>query len=158
MLIIESTALRGLFLMKKLLLALFTVLILIYSSADAWACGCPTVGPLGYVEGKFKYSSAVFSGEVLSIVSGGSRRKVTIQVAEYWKGPVTSNFTVETPLTYSSCSYNFEVGRKYLVFADLWENRHSTGACSGNRALENAETELKILGKGKRPRTPGYKK
>jgi hypothetical protein len=135
--------------MKYVLFVSVFAAVLHFSSESVFACSCPTVGPYGYVEGKLKSSSAAFSGEVLSIVSDGNRRKVTFKVLEFWKGRLTSEFTVSTDLLSSSCRFDFEVGKKYLVFSSLGNGEQYTGACSGNRELQKAREELEILGKGK---------
>ncbi len=130
-------------------LTLQIVAIALLSTA-ALACSCPTVmSPGEEIKWKLKEGSAVFSGEVLSVDAAGRRKQVTFRVIEFWKGNLDSKVTVSTEDHPGACGYEFEIGKTYLVFAELWENRHHTGACSGNRELQKAEAELKVLGKGK---------
>ena len=134
------------------------MLVVAALSGAALACSCPTVMSLeDEIKWKLKNGSAVFSGEVMSIRASGGLNHITFKVIEFWKGRLTSELTVSTHHNTAACGYDFTIRKRYLVFTDLWENRRSTGACSKNRELEKAGAELKILGKGQRPTTPGLK-
>lgn len=139
--------------MKLLLLGSLAVLIALISVNRAFACSCPTIGSEEYeINSRLKTGSAVFSGEVLEIVSKPDYRNVTFRVKEFWKGYLSTKFTVATDPTTSSCSIDFEKGKSYLVFASQWNGRPHTSACSRNREPQKADAELKILGKGKAPK------
>jgi len=134
-------------------------LIIAAMSTAAFACSCPTVMSLDdEIKWKLKTGSAIFSGEVMSIEAGGSRKHVTFKVIEFWKGRLNFKVTVSTYHSSGACGYDFKIGKSYLVFSDLWENRHHSGECSRNRVLEDAGAELKILGKGQRPTAHELKK
>lgn len=45
----------------------------------------------------------------------------------------------------SSCDFSFEIGKDYLVFADMNNGRLSTNKCAGNRTLEKDDWVLQSL-------------
>src|SRR5262245_49202449 len=63
------------------------------------------------------YADAVFSGKVTDVadLSGALDRFVTFDVERAWKGPVTKRFSIHS-LDRTLDRYEFDVGRKYLVF------------------------------------------
>jgi hypothetical protein len=74
-------------------------------------------------------------------------------VKEVWKGEVTSEIRIKSEL--SSVSFNFEVGKEYLVYAggnDL--GSISTNTCTRTARLIGASKDLAVLGKGVRPKLP----
>lgn len=132
---------------------LFVTAFFIFGQTDALACGCPSMGLTleQEINGRLENNKAVFSGEVLEIVDRAKDRDVTFRVGEYWKGDVLEQITVSTDSLNSSCAFHFEVGKSYLVFANLWEGSLYTAACSRNRDLKKADEVLKVLGKGETP-------
>lgn len=126
---------------------------LVFLPPSAIACSCPSIGlsQEQKIMALPENGGAVFSGKVVGIVNEAKYRIITFEVRRFWKGNVTRKYTVATDLTTSSCSFNFEVSKSYLIFADVWEGQLYTGACSRNSELGKANEYLKILGKGKTP-------
>jgi hypothetical protein len=94
-------------------------------------------------------STAVFSGEVLEIKSGGNFLVVRFRVERFWKGVTSEEVSVSSDSTVESPHYR--VGEKYLVFAGLHEGKLFTGSCSRTRKLEYAQRDLDQLGEGRSP-------
>ena len=148
--------------MKKIIiltLTFFGLLLLIQIDVFAYSCGNILQTLEQEIKGRLKASKAVFAGEILKISETSQRPDVTrpevavkIRLKEVWKGQLTKEVIINTPDNSAACGYSFEVGKSYLVFADSRKGKiFSTGLCSGNRLLETATEELKILGKGKKP-------
>ena len=117
--------------------------------ARVQACSCVRPpGPLPSLEA----SDAVFSGRVVAveIVSTGNRldmKKVTFEVLDCWKGPVTDRVVVYTALYDAACGFWFTEGAEYLVYARSTPGKGlETGLCSRTQALGTAGADLEALG------------
>jgi hypothetical protein len=98
-------------------------------------------------------SKAVFSGEALSLTSRDGLFEVRFKVQRAWKGVSSPEVIVLTPIEDSHCGFKFTAGRKYLVYADGSTGGNlSTSHCTRTAPLENAEKDLKVLGKGRKVR------
>lgn len=100
----------------------------------------------------FSNSEAVFSGKVLSVKKNGDTKTFEFKVEKYWKGVKAKKIKINV---YETPRYQafFEVGEKYLVFAEITEDRELKNVkCSRTRALSAAAEDLNSLGKGKIPR------
>lgn len=65
--------------------------------------------------------------------------QVTFDVASFRKGAERSYVLLTTGVGGGDCGFDFEIGKKYLVFAYADESGHlSTGICSGTRLLEDS--------------------
>ncbi len=111
----------------------------------------------------------MFHGRVASIepyiplISDHAGRPVTFEVSSYWKGEFDGP-TIVLRSWRSSIDYEFEAGRKYLVYARRWDP-NSPGAgggalnasgCGRTRLLADAGADLRTLGPGTPPATqPG---
>jgi hypothetical protein len=141
-------------------LATFTVVILavyaIWLFADpgkTHACSCAVSGSPAEALDR---ADAVFAGEVVSVRVGRSSLltyssadpvSVKFNVSRVWKGPRSDTITIKTVRSEVSCGYEFEEGRKYVVYARNGE----TGLCSRTAGLENAVADLAALGEGWQP-------
>lgn len=71
-------------------------------------------------------AKAVFAGEVTglekvsvgTVISSSDPVQVTFDVSRVWKGQTYETLTVETARSETSCGYDFDEGRQYLVYAD----------------------------------------
>ena len=140
--------------MKKIVFAwfVFTVSFIFIQNTEL-ACSCVDLGESleQQVNGSLKNSKAVFVGEVIEVMKNSDNVGFTtkFKVEESWKDFSPSEITFVGDG--SSCEYYFTLGKKYLVFAYEWKNKLTTGDCSGNREIDKAAEELKILGKGNKP-------
>jgi len=75
---------------------------------------------------------------------------VTFDASEVFKGEKTAQLSVHSGIgtTHaSSCGYEFEVGKKYLVFANNYGSFFSVAACSFTAPIEKSEAALRFLRK-----------
>ena len=118
-------------------------------SNTAYACRCKiSDNPLRELE----KSSAVFSGKVVKVADDGNRNLVVeFIVHRIWKGRRTRSITVRTPRDGATCGFRFIEGGNYLVYAtgevELWTN-----SCTRTRDIRSATEDLKVLGKGEKPK------
>src|SRR5262245_59604866 len=95
-------------------------------------------------------ADAVFSGEVIEIIPHLETKEVRFAVLESWKGVETAQVTVESPIGESGgdrreCSFPFEVGKTYLVYASGKEDELQTNTCFRTNRLKRVRQEVKIL-------------
>ena len=132
----------------SLILLLFGAL-LAYPS-EALACSCAAGMPLCE---SFWKTPVVFSGEALEIKKIpnhlGSEyppdRLVTFRVHEAWRGGVSGVIEVHTGGGLGDCGFDFQAGRRYLVFAHESKSQLSTGICSPTKLLDEATADLAYI-------------
>jgi hypothetical protein len=97
-------------------------------AAPAWACSC-----VGFDEAEaLDMADTVFVGVVQYIRrSDTGPLDVRFAVQSVRKGSAAGEITVQTTDGGASCGYDFQVGKRYRVFA----HDGGTGLCSGNRPL-----------------------
>ena len=122
-------------------LALLVVVILIAGTRIADACSCPAMPPCQ----RFWTADAIFTGVVTDVTWSGDKKQqlshTTIVVERGFRG--ASGQVVLTGTVLSSCHYNFTVGQRYLVYARRnADGTLSTGSCSGNKLLADAQEDL----------------
>lgn len=134
--------------MKKLIfISLFTFIVLIGTAQNSFACSCAISDkPLKtQVKDAYANSTAIFSGEVTDITAKDEWTVIVkIKVAKSWKGKVAKNITISTSKESSLCGYSFEVGKKYLVYANGTNQALSTTNCSRTTEASN-KTDIKYL-------------
>lgn len=117
---------------------------LVPSGRVALACSClPPPPPLQALQA----AAAVFDGTATRIdlvdpASAFSPRRVTFAVHTQWKGVSGGRFAVTTAADSALCGVNFELGRRYLVYAsDDAAGGHEVNLCSRTQAYAVAEAE-----------------
>jgi Carboxypeptidase regulatory-like domain/Tissue inhibitor of metalloproteinase len=144
---------------KYLLFAALIVFLVV--PREIHACSCAGSGSPCEAYGK---ASAVFTG----IVTGGSlilikdgdeeyqQQKVSFAIEESFRGVEGAQTEVITGLGDSDCGFDFERGKRYLVYAYRSEQdkRLYTSICSRTRALSEANEDLKYL-RGLSSASPG---
>jgi Carboxypeptidase regulatory-like domain len=121
--------------------ALLTIFLLVGGTRIADACSCPSMPPCQ----RFWTADAVFTGIVTGVTYSDDKKQQlshsTIVVERGFRG--ASGQVVLTGTVLSSCHYNFTVGQRYLVYAHRnADGTLSTGACSGNKLLADAQEDL----------------
>ncbi len=130
--------------MKKLLLAIFVFAALLpVQTQPVYACSC--IMP-GTPQEEMENASAVFSGRVLEIEETGYGYNVTLEVLEAWKGVDETTIQVHTGMGGGDCGFNFEEGKKYIVYASSSEGELEVYSCSLTGLLADSDTES--LGEG----------
>ncbi len=71
------------------------------------------------------------------------RDVVDFDVIEAFRGAQPGPLQMSIP--YGTCSFRFEQGRTYLIYAHSGGHGLSTGICSGNRLVELADEDLSYL-------------
>jgi hypothetical protein len=127
--------------MKYASLLLVVVATVILNSGNASACFC---SPPDFSQ-SIMDAKAIFSGKVVEV----SHEKVVFAVEGVWKGKVEEKITLG--MNQSSCTYPFEQGETYLVYAlkykdsDFSEYRLFTNLCTRTRRLGEAKQDIKNL-------------
>ncbi|HEV2802590.1 MAG TPA: hypothetical protein VGW12_19110 [Pyrinomonadaceae bacterium] len=151
--------------MYKLTLLAFVGLLLCAESALACMCGdTPSVAKAR------RDAHLVFSGKALSSEyqesakypngkDAGEELTMRFRVERWWKGNLTPEVVLFTEryrmpdlsISVVNCAYQFEVGKRYIVYAVL-DGKLRAAYCSRTSAVEEAREDLRLLGQGRKPR------
>ena len=142
---------------KYIYIPLFLAVLMVASAERSYACSCVfSPEPLKkQVQGAFSSSDAVFSGEVIEIKASPTNEYdvlVKLKINYVWKGESTREITIKTAKDSAMCGYNFEVGKKYLVYAYGLKDALSTSNCSRTSTF-SPQGDVKYLDKLKRKKT-----
>lgn len=116
--------------------------------STSYACKC--VEPKSPTE-ELEESSAVFSGKVIDQLEKGRTQYILFEVIESWKGFNESQVIVETVDSSSSCGYEFEDGKEYMVYTNETDGHLEVSLCSRTDLLSAASEDIDELGKGEEP-------
>ena len=141
---------------KAVYISLALTLFLLASAERSFACSClASPEPVKkQVQSAFAGSVAIFSGEVLEISESSADKNsllVKFKVAKSWKSALNREVTITTAKDSSMGGYGFEVGKKYLVYANGLKNDLSVSNCSRTTNL-SSKGDVKYLLKLKRKR------
>jgi hypothetical protein len=111
------------------------ILTLIIGARVAQACDCagPSPGPCQLLAG----DAVVFVGTVVAVQPDGYRFRIDENLTPY---DGKSLFVSAGP-----CSYEFAVGKQYVVFADAWNEDLHVSNCSPTMQVQNAQALLPQL-------------
>ncbi len=120
------------------LFAFFTVL----SASSVLACSCVPQGSQSIetqVKEAYTNSTAVFVGEVVEVIEKPDVyiTEVKFKDVKSWKNEFKDAVVIKTGRGGGDCGYEFEVGKKYLVYADGDKNKLSTNICTRTSAFES---------------------
>lgn len=117
--------------MKHLLILAISCFVI----SEIQACKCQH----SHIIVDIEKSEQIFIGTVIEASQSPFDGEATIQVKKSWRGEFKKN---RISLTGSgNCSYGFQEGKKYLVFA----NKGRTSICKNNRLLEDARQEMEAM-------------
>ena len=135
---------------------LLSIAFLFFSVSEGLCCSCMLSSQTEREEVLFKIkeSAYIFEAKVLSDSRSLESfrhpesaqfqpRVFSMRKLQQYKGQVSRVVSVETGS--DTCGEDFEVGRSYLVFASLVDDKLSTGLCSGNVPIAFAGAELRAL-------------
>ncbi|QOR64775.1 hypothetical protein IM538_13000 [Cytobacillus suaedae] len=138
----------------KILLSCLVVLcfsMAFYPSSQVMACDCYV--PETAHEALEK-ADAVFKGKVLQLkkerIKGETYNVALFSVSETWKGINETQVTVFTDWT--SCHFNFEVGKEYLLYPNKLKGELNVIDCGRSAETQFAANDLLELGKGGEPK------
>ena len=139
---------------KAIYISLALTLFLLASAEKAFACSClRSLEPeKKQVQQAFTDSTAIFSGEVLEISEDSADQNsllVKFKVAKLWKGELNREVTITTAKDSAMCGYTFEIGKKYLVYANGLKDSLMVSNCSRTKIMSN-KGHVKYLAKLKR--------
>ncbi len=122
------------------LFTFFTVL----NVSSVLACSCVLLGNESIekqVREAYTNSTAVFSGEVLEVVKNPDAYfvEVKFKVVKSWKNEFKDSVLVRTGQGGGDCGYEFEIGKKYLVYTNGDENNLRTNICTRTSSFESSE-------------------
>lgn len=150
----RKVSLRRNYQMKKAIyISLALTLFLLASAENSVACSC-LVSPepeKKQVQRAFTDSTAIFSGEVFEISESSADKDsvlVKFKVAKLWKSELNREVTVTTAKESAMCGYRFEIGKKYLVYANGLKDFLLVSNCSRTTNMSN-KGDVKYLAKFK---------
>ncbi len=141
--------------MKKYIYISLALAMFLFASAErSFACGCKvTLEPKKkQIQDAFTDSGAIFSGEVVEVSESPADENsllVKFKIAQSWKGESKREITITTAKESSMCGYGFEVGKKYLVYANGLKNDLFVENCSRTTHISN-QGDVKYLTRLKR--------
>lgn len=101
------------------------------------------------------HADLVFFGRVKAVAvnEATSRVTVTFKVSRVWKGSRKGVRVVTTFIDQGACGLGttfFKKGRRYLVYAERSAQGFITTTISGSKSSDDAQSDLKELGRGRR--------
>ena len=113
--------------------------LLLGTAEDVWACSCVPRSPCSM----YSATSTVFLGRVLEVHREGEINIARIEVSRIWKGTVDPVVTVSNEAG-TSCSFDFSVGQRFLVFGEGSGSRFRTQMCAGGGPLRANDPEPEL--------------
>ncbi len=139
--------------MKTVTIAIIVLAAALWLMADAEpanACSCARPGsPIEALAN----ADAVFAGKAIAVQlltntnSSADPVTVSFDVDRVWKGRRQDTIVIKTVRSGISCGYEFEEGRRYIVYAYDGE----TGLCTRTRSVVLAPRDFAELGPGWHP-------
>lgn len=146
--------------MKKYIYISLALAMFLFASAErSFACGCAASpeSEKKQIQEAFTNSAAIFSGEVVELSESPADESefiVKLEVAQSWKGESKREITITTAKEHSMCGYFFQIGEKYLVYANRLKNDLFVESCS-RTAFFSDKGDAKYLSKLKRRKKSG---
>ena len=146
--------------MKKAVYILLALVLFGFGSAgNAVACGCAaSLEPLEkQIQEAFTNSVTIFSGRVVEVKESPADKSkfiVKLKVVQSWKGAAKREIFITTAKENSMCGYFFEIGKKYLVYANGMKNDFFVENCS-RTAVFSDKNDAKYLSHLKRRKKSG---
>jgi Tissue inhibitor of metalloproteinase/Prealbumin-like fold domain len=133
------------------LIRLLALLPLLLFVEKAQACSCAPSGPpcQAFWQADAVFIATVKSKSIVPTQADGETKRgeqlvsVIFLVDEVYRGLLGgSDVEVFTGMGGGDCGFNFEKGRRYLVYAQDYQNKLRTGICSRTRLLTDAKKDL----------------
>src|SRR5215204_4487534 len=106
-------------------LALSVLMLTAAEKSSACSCAASLVPEKKQIQKAFTNSIAIFSGKVVEVKESPadeSKFIVKLEVAQSWKGESKREIFITTAKESSMCGYFFQIGEKYLVYANGLKN------------------------------------
>lgn len=139
---------------KTIFSILFLASVFAVNASNVFACSCFT--PEGIpiekqVKDAYTKSSSVFVGQVVDVIKKPETNLIKFRVEKSWNNKFQKEMTVSTPGNSAMCGYEFQVGKKYLVYASGENDKLSTYLCT-RTASATANKDVALLNKIKKPK------
>jgi hypothetical protein len=142
--------------MTKIIFSIFfSFSIITLTASDGFACSCvamPDIPIERQVKDAFTKSSSVFVGKVIQ-VNKLNDYSVTVKfdVEKSWNKTFQKEISISTASDSAMCGYEFQVGKKYLVYASGENNKLSTNLCTRTASVVSNK-DVTVLNKIKKPK------
>jgi len=129
--------------MNKIIFTIFLfVFFTVLNASNVLACSCVPQGSESIetqVKEAYTNSKAIFSGEVIEVIKKPDVYfvEVKFKLDKSWKNEFKDTVSITTGRGGGDCGYEFEVGKKYLVYADGDKNKLRTNICTRTSAFES---------------------
>lgn len=137
--------------LRQAVLFLSIIFLMFTCAYEAQACDCAASGPpcQSFWKTDAVFSATVISKSVTTVETGNESLPreqliaVKLLVEDTFRGSLGGNdVEIVTGMGGGDCGYNFEKGKKYLVYASEWHGRLYAGICSRTRPLNQADEDL----------------
>jgi len=118
----------------------FLLLLMLFAARTCLACDCVTLTP----EESFRRADTVFEGQVVRSAQVGQDTAYTFAVNKSLKGSDMSEVIIFEGVT--NCNSQFSPDVLYRVYAHRFQERLTSGVCSGNQVLETKEARPLQIG------------
>jgi len=141
--------------MNKIIFSIiFSAFLITLTASDIFACSCypqEDVPVEKQVKNAYIKSSTVFVGKVVEVIEKPDVYSIKFRVEKTWNKKFHSEITVLTAKDSAACGYGFQVGKKYLVYANGENNNLATNICTRTAPVE-ANKDIAFLNKIKKPK------
>jgi Tissue inhibitor of metalloproteinase/Carboxypeptidase regulatory-like domain len=132
-------------------MSIFAFLPFLFFVDETKACSCAPAGPpcQAFWQADAVFMATVKSKTVVPTQVDGETKStqqivsVRFLVDEVYRGLLGgSDVEVLTGMNSADCGFNFEKGKRYLVYAQEYQNKFRTSICSRTRLLTDAKKDL----------------
>ncbi len=141
--------------MNKIIFTIFLfTFFIVLNTSNALACSCaPQESDSIETQVKEAYtnSTAVFVGEVVEVIEKPDTfiTEVKFKNMKSWKNELQDEITITTGRGGGDCGYEFEVGKKYLIYAYGDKGKLGTNICTRTSDFESNK-DIAFLNKMKK--------
>ncbi|MDQ3713249.1 MAG: hypothetical protein M3388_13665 [Acidobacteriota bacterium] len=131
--------------MNKIIFTIFLfIFFTVLNASNVLACSCilqDSESIEKQVKKAYTNSTAVFVGEVVEVIEKPNAYSVEVKfkVVKSWKNELKDAASITTGRGGGDCGFEFEVGKKYLVYTDGDKNNLRTNICTRTSAFEMNE-------------------
>lgn len=142
---------------KKIVPLMLAVLLIGLAEQSANGCSCVVESEnkkIDYKKWAKGFDGAAFKGRVERIETDEEKgeAKVVFFVDSFWRGVVSSEIVLYTPIDSGRCGVGYEVGKDYTVIADRTNERLWIYLCTDLQYQAHLKGYLKALGKASVPK------
>jgi hypothetical protein len=141
--------------MNKIIFSIiFSAFLFALTASDVFACSCfqPEGVPIEkQVKDAYAKSSSIFLGQVTEVRKSSGNNLIKFKVEKSWNGKFQKEITISTPSDSAMCGYEFQIGKKYVVYASGETGKLSTYLCT-RTATATANKDVAVLNKIKKPK------